>query len=140
MELTAPHTAAPIEHRGEQCVDIARHLAWIGDRWTLPVVVTLDFTPMRFNQLRRAVSGISQQMLTRTLRELERDGMVTRTVHPTVPPQVEYALTELGRSLADQAKLLGGWVHANTSKIAANRAAFDASANGRRTTTRSIEA
>lgn len=130
MELTA---AAPvgIDQGSERCAEVARHLAWIGDRWTLPVVVTLDMESLRFNQLRRAVAGISQQMLTRTLRGLERDGIVTRTVHPTVPPQVEYALTPLGYSLADQAKQLGGWVHANLTALTANRAAFDAAARGR---------
>ncbi|NIJ19345.1 DNA-binding HxlR family transcriptional regulator [Sphingomonas naasensis] len=126
MELTATAALVPIDHRGERCIAIARHLAWIGDRWTLPVVVTLDDGPLRFNQLRRAVSGISQQMLTRTLRGLERDGIVSRTVHPTVPPQVEYALTPLGNSLADQARQLGGWVQTNLPALTANRAAFDA--------------
>lgn len=119
MDMTAAN------HSGEDCVTIARHLAWIGDRWTLPVVVTLDAGPMRFNRLRREVSGISQQMLTRTLRSLERDGMVSRTVHPTVPPQVEYALTSLGRSLAVQGMQLGQWVQENHAQIAAHRTAFD---------------
>lgn len=126
MEMTAARDRAMIDHRAETCTTIARHLAWIGDRWTLPVVVTLDAGPLRFNQLRRAVDGISQQMLTRTLRSLERDGVLTRTVYPSVPPQVEYALTELGRSLAAQGIQLGGWVHANLAELDANRAAFDA--------------
>jgi len=120
MDMTAA------SHPGERCVAIARHLAWIGDRWTLPVVVTLDAGPMRFNQLRREVVGISQQMLTRTLRSLERDGMVSRTVHPTVPPQVEYTLTNLGRSLAALGMQLGQWVHDNHADIVAHQATFDA--------------
>lgn len=115
-----------VDHRGEQCVAIARHLAWIGDRWTLPVVVTLEGGPLRFNQLRRAVAGISQQMLTRTLRGLERDGMVSRTVHPSVPPQVEYALTPLGQGLAGQGIQLGTWVSDHLSQIDASRSTFDA--------------
>lgn len=110
-----------------ECRSIAQHLAWIGDRWTLPVVVTLSDEPLRFNQLKRAVGGISQQMLTRTLRTLERDGMVSRTVHPTVPPQVEYALTELGRSLALQGMQMGSWVLTNRIAIEAHRDAFDKS-------------
>lgn len=126
MDLTAATAPVPRFDHGERCVAIARHLAWIGDRWTLPVVVTLDAGPLRFNQLRRTVSGISQQMLTRTLRGLERDGIVRRTVHPTVPPQVEYALTPLGTSLADQGRQLGGWVQANLAALTANRATFDA--------------
>lgn len=119
MDLTTP------DDGGERCVAIARHLSWIGDRWTLPVVVTLDAAPLRFNQLRRAVSGISQQMLTRTLRGLERDGILTRTVHPSVPPQVEYALTTLGKSLAAQGMQLGAWVQANLPSLEASRKTFD---------------
>lgn len=125
MDMTASPSLV-FESRGERCVAIAQYLAWIGDRWTLPVVVTLEAGPLRFNQLRRAVAGISQQMLTRTLRGLERDGIVIRTVHPTVPPQVEYALTPLGNSLAEQARQLGGWVEANLATLDANRAAFEA--------------
>lgn len=125
MELTTVAYEDGIDRGGERCTAIASHLAWIGDRWTLPVVVTLHGGPMRFNQLRRAIAGISQQMLSRTLRGLERDGMVSRTVHATVPPQVEYALTELGRSLAAQGMQLGGWVVANLGVIDDNRVAYD---------------
>lgn len=108
------------------CGRIGELLAKIGDRWTLPVVVTLHDGPLRFNAVRRAVTGISQQMLTRTLRALERDGMVDRTVYPTVPPQVEYALTPLGRSLAEEAFRLGTWVQAHLPLIDSYRAQFDA--------------
>ena len=125
MELTTLAYEDGIDRGGERCTAIASHLAWIGDRWTLPVVVTLHGGPMRFNQLRRAIAGISQQMLSRTLRGLERDGMVSRTVHTTVPPQVEYALTALGRSLAEQGMQLGGWVVANQAAIEGNRTAYD---------------
>jgi len=113
---------------GERCLEVADHLAWIGDRWTLPVVVVLDAGTQRFNELRRSVAGISQQMLTRTLRKLERDGVVERTVHPTVPPKVEYALTPLGHSLAAQGLQLGRWVVDRKAAIEASRAAFDARA------------
>lgn len=108
-----------------ECLRVGELLGRIGDRWTLPVVVTLMEGPMRFNQIRRTVGGISQQMLTRTLRTLERDGMVSRTVHPTVPPQVEYALTELGGSLAEEGLRLGRWVRDNLPEIDTNRASFD---------------
>jgi len=100
-------------------------LGRLADRWTLPVVVTLAEGALRFNQIRRAVTGISQQMLTRTLRALERDGMVSRTVHPTVPPQVEYDLTPLGHSLAEQGMLLGKWLQSNLAEIDGHREQFD---------------
>lgn len=126
MKLTAPlDHASGMDCTGD-CAPVARQLSWIGDRWTLPVVVTLYPGPYRFNQLRREVKGISQQMLTRTLRSLEREGMVTRTVHPSVPPQVEYALTDLGRSLAAKGLDLAEWVHPNNAAFDANRTAYDA--------------
>ena len=81
--------------------------------------------PRRFNDIKRTNGGISQQMLARTLRALERDGMVARTVHPTVPPQVEYALTALGRSLAGPIRELGFWAGAHIAEIESNRSAFD---------------
>lgn len=121
MDMTAPAA-----HEPARCQEVARHLGWIGDRWTLPVVVVLASGTLRFNGLRRAVAGISQQMLTRTLRRLERDGVVTRTVHPTVPPMVEYALTPLGHSLAALGQDLGRWVVDHEQTIHASQAAFDA--------------
>ncbi|MFN3820269.1 winged helix-turn-helix transcriptional regulator [Blastomonas sp.] len=121
MDMTAEHALDT-----DRCPQVAQHLAWIGDRWTLPVVVVLDAGAQRFNQLRRSVAGISQQMLTRTLRKLERDGMVRRTVYPTVPPQVEYALTPLGHSLAEQGLALGRWVFDHEGLIETSRTVFDA--------------
>ncbi|MGV3478398.1 MAG: winged helix-turn-helix transcriptional regulator [Sphingobium sp.] len=114
-----------IDHGNRNCARVSELLGRIGDRWTLPVVVTLNDGPLRFNAIRRAIAGISQQMLTRTLRALERDGMVSRTVHPSVPPQVEYALTPLGLSLAEEALRLGQWVQAHLAEIDGHRAAFD---------------
>ena len=111
---------------GEQCLSIASHLTWIGDKWTLPIVVVLDGGTQRFNELRRSVTGISQQMLTRTLRKLERDGVVTRAVYPTVPPKVAYTLTPLGHSLAAQGMQLGRWVVDHEAAIEASRTVFDA--------------
>ncbi|MCI4591768.1 helix-turn-helix transcriptional regulator [Sphingobium sp. BYY-5] len=116
-------TASPNSHR--ECVRVTEMLGRIGDRWTLPVAVTLMEGPVRFNQIRRLIAGISQQMLTRTLRGLERDGLVVRTVYPTVPPQVDYALTPLGQSLAEEAMRLGSWVQRHLSVIDENRALFD---------------
>ncbi len=81
----------------------------IGDKWSVQVIERLGDDPRRFNELRRSVEGLSQRMLTVTLRALERDGLLTRTVFPTVPPQVEYALTDLGRSLLVPLRALAGW-------------------------------
>lgn len=101
-------------------------LARMGDKWTVLVVELLKAGPMRFNEIRRTVSGISQRMLTLTLRDLERDGLVTRTVYPTIPPRVEYALTKLGRTLYEPLAAVAAWVRRNRSSIEAAREAFDA--------------
>jgi DNA-binding HxlR family transcriptional regulator len=97
----------------------------MGDKWTILTIAMLAEQPRRFNELKRLIGGISQQMLTRTLKALERDGMVTRKVHPTVPPQVEYSLTNLGRSLAVPLIQLGTWVLDHLSEIEAQRSAYD---------------
>jgi DNA-binding HxlR family transcriptional regulator len=119
MELTTPE---PIY---VECKRFSGVLSLIGDKWTVMIVLTLTERPRRFNDIKRTIGGISQQMLARTLRALERDGMVARTVHPTVPPQVEYALTALGRSLADPIRELGYWAGAHIAEIEDNRLAFD---------------
>src|ERR1700733_16190049 len=85
--------------QGQCCKPIRETLSRVGDKWSLLIVSILSDTPLRFNELRRRIDGISQRMLTRTLRELERDGLVTRTVTPTTPPSVEYELTDLGHTL-----------------------------------------
>jgi DNA-binding HxlR family transcriptional regulator len=108
-----------------ECQTITGILARIGDKWTVLVVMTLYQRPHRFNELKRAVEGISQQMLTRTVKALERDGLVARIVHPTVPPQVEYRLTDLGHSLSDPILQLGGWASRNLTMIHANRDSYD---------------
>jgi DNA-binding HxlR family transcriptional regulator len=93
----------------------------IGDKWTLLLVVLLGRRPYRFNELQRAIEGISQRMLTRTLRVLEQDGMVQRTVFPTVPPSVEYSVTELGRSLLVPLSAVADWAVEHHVEIAAAR-------------------
>src|ERR1700727_1453974 len=101
-------------HSQEQCCGPIREtLSRVGDKWSLLIIRTLSDAPLRFNELRRRIDGISQRMLTRTLRELERDGLVTRTVTPTTPPSVEYALNDLGRSLLEPAKALITWTLTN---------------------------
>lgn len=107
------------------CRRIGDIVGTVGDRWMMPVVGVLAAGPRRFNDIRRTVGGISQQMLTRTLRALERDGMVVRTVHPTVPPQVEYALSPLGHSFAERMQGLGLWAHQHLEEIEDHRARFD---------------
>ena len=119
MELTAPN---PIHL---ECSRFSSVLSLIGDKWTVMIVLTLTERPRRFNDIKRTIGGISQQMLSRTLRALERDGMVTRTVHPTIPPQVEYTLTNLGCSLAAPIRELGFWAGAHIAEIEDNRSAFD---------------
>ena len=98
----------------------------LADKWSLLVVELLGGGPRRFTELRRAIDGISQRMLTRTLRRLERDGLVTRTVHPVVPPRVDYELTPLGRSLLGAVEPLVAWTRAHRDEIAAARARYDA--------------
>ena len=98
----------------------------IADKWTMLVITSLsDAGRMRFSELRRAIEGVSQKMLTQTLRALERDGLVSRSVHPTVPVTVEYALTDLGRSLADAVTTIRTWAYDNMDAIAAARTTYD---------------
>ncbi|MFJ2651550.1 winged helix-turn-helix transcriptional regulator [Streptomyces sp. NPDC087420] len=100
----------------------------IGDKWSVIVICRLDGAPRRFNELRRLTDGITQRMLSATLRRLERDGLVSRTVHPTVPPRVEYALTERGRGLHAILYRVVDWTEENLAGIEASRAAYDAGA------------
>lgn len=112
------------------CQRFAPVLARIGDKWTVLVIILLGDGPLRFNELKRRIGGISQRMLTLTLRSLERDGLVTRTMFPTIPPRVDYALTDLGRSLLAPIRHLGEWAIANTPHIEEARRRFDAPADG----------
>jgi DNA-binding HxlR family transcriptional regulator len=113
-------------HVAEDCRAVSEVLARVGDKWTVLVVSQLGDGPKRFNELRRALGSISQRMLTLTLRGLERDGLATRTVFPTVPPRVEYELTKLGRSLLAPVSALGLWARRNRSAIQVARQRFDA--------------
>ena len=100
-------------------------LARVGDKWTVLVIMLLGDGPRRFNELKRMVGGISQRMLTLTLRGLERDGLVTRTVFPTVPPRVDYELTDLGRGLSKPVMALGEWARHHLPDIETARQTFD---------------
>lgn len=108
------------------CRLISTLLSRIGDKWTVLVVQTLAGGSKRFNELRREIPSVSQRMLTLTLRNLERDGLVSRTVTPTIPPRVDYELTELGRSLQKPICGLATWALDNVDAIHAAQARFDA--------------
>ncbi|MFE0631538.1 winged helix-turn-helix transcriptional regulator [Streptomyces sp. NPDC058864] len=99
-----------------------------GDKWTVLVIGTLEHGPMRYTDLQHSVPGISQRMLTHTLRQLQRDGLVTRTAYPEVPPRVEYALTDLGTTLLDAVTVLIDWAGTHHDEIRSNRARFDEAA------------
>ena len=113
-------------HVPEDCRAVSEVLARVGDKWTVLVVSTLGGGPKRFNELRRALGSISQRMLTLTLRGLERDGLVTRTVFATVPPRVDYELTRLGRSLLEPVNGLSLWARKHRAAIVDARLRFDA--------------
>lgn len=107
------------------CPAVNAILSRIGDKWSVLIVMELAKSARRFNELKRDVDGISQRMLTLTLRGLERDGLVSRTVFDTVPPKVEYALTDLGHSLQEPVLALGKWAILNRDRIHNAQMAFD---------------
>jgi DNA-binding HxlR family transcriptional regulator len=113
----------------EDCRAVSSVLARVGDKWSVLIIVLLGDGPKRLNEIKRMVGGISQRMLTLTLRGLERDGLVKRTQFPTIPPRVDYELTQLGRSLWDAVKPLGKWAQGHVKHIAKARAAFDKKIN-----------
>lgn len=114
----------------EDC-EVRQILDRIADKWSLLVIALLDRQRMRFTELRRQIDGVSQRMLTVTLRQLERDGLVLRTVHPVVPPRVDYELTPLGVSLHETVQALVTWTDTHQREIAAARSAYDTRASER---------
>jgi len=112
-------------HVTTECLPATEVFLRIGDKWTLIVIARLWQRPQRFADLRRAIPAISQRVLTQTLRELERDGLVDRTVTPTSRVRVDYALTELGRSLGESVRVLGNWAFDNHRAIETARVEFD---------------
>ncbi|SEP16064.1 winged helix-turn-helix transcriptional regulator [Amycolatopsis saalfeldensis] len=98
----------------------------IGDQWTVLIVGALVDGPLRFTQIGKRVEGISQKVLTQTLRSLVRDGILTRTAYPVIPPRVDYELTTLGRDLSEPLELLDRWARRHMDQVSAARAAFDA--------------
>ena len=109
----------------EECPKISRVLARIGEKWSVLIIIMLTDEPRRFSELKRAIGGVSQRMLTLSLRGLERDGLVKRTVFPVVPPRVEYELTPLGRSLVAPVSALGEWARVHLTEIDSAREVFD---------------
>ncbi|MGW3569165.1 winged helix-turn-helix transcriptional regulator [Streptomyces sp. NPDC000941] len=105
--------------------EVRQILDRVADKWSLLVIALLDVRTMRFTELRREIDGVSQRMLTVTLRHLERDGLVRRTVHPVVPPRVDYQLTPLGATLHDTIQALVTWTEDHQGEIAAARTAYD---------------
>ena len=118
-----PHP--PHAHEGADCRAVASVLARVGDKWSVLLIMMLGDGPKRFNELKRMIGGISQRMLTLTLRGLERDGLITRTVFPTIPPRVDYELTDLGRGLAKPVQALGQWAFEHRREIEGARTTFD---------------
>src|ERR1700737_3625630 len=116
---------APNAHLESDCRGAASVLARVGDKWSVFVIMLLGDGPRRFNEIKRMVGGISQRMLTLTLRGLERDGLITRTVFPTIPPRVDYELTDLGRGLWQPVEALGTWANEHLTQIEDARARFD---------------
>lgn len=114
-----------VDDKHDRCRALGAVLNRIGDKWVIMVVGALSPGPMRFNALKRLIGGVSQRMLTLTLRSMERDGLVTRTQYPTIPPRVDYELTELGHSLLGPLNSLNEWAAANLSVIEAARATHD---------------
>lgn len=113
-----------------ECRAISETLQLVGDKWTVLVVGMLGSGKKRFSELRREVGGISQKMLTTTLRQLERDGFVIRTVFPTIPPKVEYELTDLGRDLFKPVSGLIEWSRANRARVEESRRRYEAATSG----------
>ena len=130
--MVLEHTEVTVELPdlvSENCLAVRSVLSRVGDKWSILIIVLLGGGPKRFNEIKRIVGGISQRMLTLTLRGLERDGLVTRTQYPTIPPRVVYELTQLGRSLRNAVEPLGAWAQGHVKHITRARAAFDKKIN-----------
>ena len=132
-DVPAPPRAAATDgaaHSPSACRSVTPVLNRVGDKWSMQIVMALSDGPRRFSQLKRDIDGVSQRMLTLSLRGLERDGLVSRTVTPTNPPRVDYELTELGVSLRAPVRALGQWAMAHIACIRAAQQRFDARLDG----------
>ena len=122
----SPRHTRVTSHDPAACPAVREVLNRVGDKWSVQAIGLLSDGPKRFNELRRSIDGISQRMLTLTLRGLERDGLITRTLYPSVPPRVDYALTELGADLLVPVAALRDWARKHEDCIQASRRRFDA--------------
>ena len=122
-----------LRHQPAECPAIREVLHRVGDKWSVLIIDLLGARPTRFNELRRSIEGISQRMLTLTLRGLERDGLITRTVYPEIPPRVEYELTSLGETLLVPIQGLTEWAAEHRVSIQDARTTFDGRATKRAT-------
>lgn len=120
--MSPGHTKVPHD---DACPAVREVLNRVGDKWSVLVIVSLSAGPRRFNELRRGIEGISQRMLTLTLRGLERDGLVTRMLYPSIPPRVDYELTGLGRTLLIPLQTLAAWAKKHRVEIQAARQQHD---------------
>jgi DNA-binding HxlR family transcriptional regulator len=118
-------TNKTLRHRPAECPAVREVLHRVGDKWSVLAIALLGDGPMRFNELRRAIEGVSQRMLTLTLRNLERDGLVTRTVFPEIPPRVVYELTRLGHTLLEPITGLADWAAEHRTSIQDARVEYD---------------
>jgi DNA-binding HxlR family transcriptional regulator len=126
------HTGVTKAHPGDHagCVAVREVLNLVGDKWSVLIVGVLGNGPLRFSEIKRTTEAISQRMLTLTLRGLERDGLLTRTVTPTIPPRVDYELTRLGRTLLEPVLALARWAERHRVAIQAARDRFDGKGAG----------
>ena len=137
--MTNPQEGTPMSPRNikprrkESCPAVREVLNRVGDKWSVQIVALLGDGPMRFSELRRSIEGISQRMLTLTLRGLERDGLITRTVFPEIPPRVEYELTRLGKTLLEPIQGLAEWADRARTSIQEARAKYDSRTKKRAT-------
>ncbi|POF34846.1 winged helix-turn-helix transcriptional regulator [Roseibium marinum] len=113
------------QHEDPRCLPVRRLLQTVGSKWSVLVVSHLENEAKRFSELKRSIGGVTQKSLTATLRELERDGLVDRSVTPSIPPRVDYALTPLGRTLLGPLNALTGWAIENETAVAAARERFE---------------
>lgn len=126
LPASDPAEVIPSDGLLDACQAARVILSRVGDKWSVMIVMALRAGPRRFNDIKRAIGAISQRMLTLTLRSMERDGLVTRTVFPTTPPRVEYELTPLGHSLRLPVEALGQWAVANEAEITQAQMRYDA--------------